>query len=132
MSSVIRLGTEANDLHLDQGAAHPHQPANVPQVFQSGDRRLGAKLALRRRKIERRLEHRIAAQRIGVDAVLVAGGDHQQPEPDGLGKAVGDMVRTAWIDQAGGKLISDPKPLFDLPQRPQSEYVNEPASTTRV
>ena len=28
-----------------------------------------------------------------------------------------DMVRTARIDQAGSKLISDPKPLFDLPQR---------------
>jgi len=109
--------SERSAIQFDHGAAHPHERAHVRQVFQSRDRRLRAEFAVRRREIERHLEHRIAAQAIGVDPVLVAGGDHQQPKPDDLGKAVGDLVGIARIDQAGGEPIGDPKPLFDRPQR---------------
>ena len=69
-------------IEIDHRTAHPQQRANVRQVLQSRDRRLRAQLPIRRRQIERHLEHRVAAQAIGVDPVLVAGADHQKPKAE--------------------------------------------------
>jgi hypothetical protein len=78
---------------------------------------LRAQLPVRRRQIERHLEHRVAAQRIGVDPVLVAGADHQQSKPDDIRQAVSDLLGRPRINQARGEAIGDPKPLFDFAQR---------------
>ena len=115
----MRLGTAGKDfaIEIDHGAAHPQQGANVGQIFQPRDRRLRAQFAIRRRQIERHLEHRIASQTIGVVAVLIARRDHQQPKADDLRQAVGDLIGRAGIDHAGGEPIGDAKALVDLAQR---------------
>ena len=41
----------------------------------------------------RHLEYRIGAKTVGVVAVLVAGGDHQEAEPDDVGESMRDLVR---------------------------------------
>jgi hypothetical protein len=89
-------------IEIDHGAADAQQGASVRQILQPRDRRLRAQFAIRRRQIERHLEHRIAPQAIGVDAVLIARGDHQQPKADDVGKAVGDLIRRAPVHHAGG------------------------------
>ncbi len=71
-------------------------------------------LSGRRRQIERHFEHRIATQAIGVDPVLEAGANHQNPEPEDVRHAVGDHWDCA--DQSGKPQV-DPKPLVDFPQR---------------
>ena len=70
--------------------------------------------AIRRRKIERHLEHGIAAQRIGVVAVFVARRDHQQTKAHDSGERVRDL--RARVDEAGGQAIGDAKALLDLAQ----------------
>jgi len=104
-------------IEIDHRTTHPQQRAGVRQVLQSRDRRLRAQLPIRRRQIERHLEHRIAAQAIGVDPVLVAGANHQNPKPEDVRQAVGDLIGIARINQAGRKSIGAPKPLVDFPQR---------------
>ena len=66
---------------LDERPPKAQQRPPVGEVFQPRDRRLRAQLLARRQAIQRQLEHRVAAQRIGVVAVLVPGGDHQHAEP---------------------------------------------------
>jgi len=104
-------------IEIDHCTAHSQQRANVRQVLQSRDRRLRAQLPIRRRQIERHLEHRVAAQGIGVDPVLVAGADHQQSKPNDIRQAVGDLLGRPRINHARGQPIRDPKPLFDFAQR---------------
>jgi len=41
------------------------------------------------------------AKRIGVDALLMAGGAHRQPKPDDVGHAVRDLSAVARIDETG-------------------------------
>jgi len=82
-------------IEVDHRPTHPQQDANVRQVLQSRDRRLRAEFAIRRRQIERHLEHRVAAQGIGVDPVLVAGADHQKPKANDIRQAVGDRRRSS-------------------------------------
>jgi len=43
----------------------------------------------------------IAAKRVGVDALLMAGGAHRQPKPDDVGHAVRDLSAVARIDETG-------------------------------
>jgi hypothetical protein len=116
------LGNRSKRLavEIDQGATHPHQRAGVRQVLQSRYRRLRAQFAIRRRQIERHLEHRIAAQAIGVDPVLVARANHQNAKPDDIRQAVGDLLRRPRIRNAPGQPIGHPKPLLDFPQRQQA------------
>ena len=104
-------------IEIHHRAAHPQQGANVGQIFQPRDRRLRTEFPIRRRQVERHLEHRIAAQGVGVDPVLVAGADHQQPKANDVRQAVHDLVGRAGINHAGGEPIRDPKTLFDLAQR---------------
>jgi len=114
---ALRRGGERGAVESDHRPAHAEQSARVRQVLQPGDRRLRAQIALRRRQIERHLEHGIAAKRVGVYAVLIAGGDHQQAEAHDVGEAVRDLSAVARIDETGRKPIRDAKPLFDLAQR---------------
>ena len=102
MSSVIRLGTlpEGLAIKIDHGAAHAQQRAGVGQIFQSRDRRLRTQFAIRRREIERHLEHGIAAQTGGVVAVFVARRDHQQPKADDVGERVRDLIGRARVFDA--------------------------------
>ena len=55
-----------------------------------------------------------AAKTRGVVAVFVAGRDHQQSKTNDVGQAVGDLVRRARINHAGGKPIGDAKTPLDL------------------
>src|SRR5213595_784173 len=49
----------------------------------------------------RHFEHRIGAKTVGVVAVLVAGGDHQEAEADDIGESVRDLIwRTLVLDTA--------------------------------
>ena len=62
------------------------------------------------------LADRIGAKTVGVVAVLVAGGDHQEAEPDDVGESVRDLIRCALILDTASKTISDAQPLLDLAQ----------------
>ena len=103
-------------IKIDHGAAHAQQGASVGQIFQSRDRRLRTQFAIRRRQIERHLEHGIAAKTGGVVAVFIAAADHQQPKADDVGERVRDLIRRARVYHAGGEPIGDAKALFDLAQ----------------
>lgn len=64
----------------------------------------------------RHLEHRIDANTVGVIAVLVAGGDHQEAEADDVGESVRDLIgRTRVLDTAG-ETIGDAQPLLGFAQ----------------
>ena len=103
-------------IKIDHGAPHAQQRASVGQVFQSRDRRLRTQFAIRWRKVERHLEHGIAAKRGGIVAVFVARSDHQQPKTNAVGEAMRDLVGRARILDAGGHAIGDAKALLDLAQ----------------
>jgi len=64
-------------------------------------------------QVERHLEYRIDAKTVGVVAVLVAGGDHQEAEADDVGESVRDLIRCALILDPASKTISDAQPLLD-------------------
>ena len=108
---------ERRAIEIDHGAAHPQQRPDVRQILQPRDRRLRAQLALGRRQIHRHLERRVAAKMRGVVAVFVAGADHQQSKTNDVGQAVGDLLRRARINHAGGEPIGDAKAPLDLAQR---------------
>ena len=108
---VKRLAVEVH-----HGTAQAQQGARIGQVFQPRDRRLRTQFAIRRQKIERHLEHGIAAQCIGVVAVFVARRDHQQTKAHDSGERVRDLVRRTRVDQAGCHAIGDAKALLDLAQ----------------
>ena len=111
------MGTLWKDLQkIDHGAAHAQQGAGVGQVFQSRDRRLRAQFAIRRRKIERHLEHGIAAKTGGVVAVFMARRDHQQPKADYVGERVRDLIRRARVFDTRRHAIGDAKALLNLAQ----------------
>ena len=103
-------------IKIDHGAAHAQQGARIGQVLQPRDRRLRTQRAIRRRQIESHLEHRIAAQCIGVVAVLIARRNHQQTKADDVGQAMRDLIGRPRIHDTGGHAIGDAKPLLDLAQ----------------
>ena len=130
MSSVIRLGTVAKDSQYRSTIALPiRSTARTSGRFSNRDivdcehncRSMGE-------KIERHLEHRIAAQRTGVVAVLAAGADHQQSKTDDVRQPVRDLIGRARIDHAGGEPIADPKPLFDFAQRQNAAIPRQQAA----
>ena len=67
-------------------------------------------------EVMRHLEYRIDAKIVGDVAVLVAGSDHQEAEPDDVGESVRDLVRCARILDAASETISDAQSLLDLAQ----------------
>ena len=62
----------------------------------------------------------IVPQAVGIVAVLVAGGDHQQAEAQHLGEAVPDALRRARIGDAPGETPRHAEALLDLTQRQQA------------
>jgi hypothetical protein len=89
---------------------------------------LGAQLLARRQAIQRQLEHRVAAQRVGVVAVLVPGGDHQHAEPDDLRQAMLDPLRRARVHQAVRQSVRQAQPALDFAQRQQATFRRQPAA----
>jgi hypothetical protein len=55
------------------------------------------------------LEHRIVAKAVGVVAVLVAGGDHQQAEAQHVGKVVLDAIRRAGSSMHSARRRATPR-----------------------
>jgi hypothetical protein len=117
-------------IEIDHGLVHAQQGASIGQIFQARNRRLRTQLAIRWRQIERHLEHRIAAQGIGVVAVFVARCDHQQPKADDVGEAVRDLIRRARVNHAGGHPIGDAKALLDFAQN-QNATVRRQQTTVK-
>jgi hypothetical protein len=78
--------------------------------------------------IESQLEHRIAAQRVGVVAVLVAGGNHQHAKADDLRQAVHYLLRHPRVLQAGRQAVGNTQPAFDLAQGQQTAFRGQPAA----
>ena len=115
-------------IEIDHGAPHAQQGTGVGQVLQPGDRRLRAQLAIRRRQIERHLEHRIGAQRIGVVAVLITRRDHQQPKANDVGHRMRDVLGSAWVLDAGGHALGDAKAPLDLAQSQNPAVRGKPSA----
>ena len=86
----------------DQRSAEAQQRPHIRQVFQPRDRRLRAQFLIRGQSIQRQLEHRIAAQCVGVVAVFIPGGNHQHAEPNDLRQTVHDLFRRPRVLQTGG------------------------------
>ena len=74
------------------------------------------------------LEQRVVAQAVGVIAVLVAGGDHQQAEAQHPGEAVADAFGRARIVDARSEAPRHAEALLDLTQRQQATIGGEGAA----
>lgn len=66
--------------------------------------------------LHRQLEHRVAAQAVGIVAVLVTGCNPQHAKADDLVQTVPDAFGHARVVDAGGETMGNTDPLFDLPQ----------------
>jgi len=89
---------------------------------------LRAQLLARRQAIQRQLEHRVAAQRVGVVAVLVPSGDHQHAKPDDLRQAMHDPLRRPRVHQAVRQSVRQAQPALDFAQRQQATFRRQPAA----
>ena len=125
---ALRHLPERGAVLLDQRPPQAQQRPHVGQVFQPRDGRLRAQFRIRGRTIQRQLEHRVGAQRIGIIAVLVSGGDHQHAKADHLGQPVRNPLRRTRVPQARGQAIGQSQPTFDLAQGQQSAFRRQPAA----
>jgi hypothetical protein len=89
---------------------------------------LRAQFLIRGQPVERQLEHRVAAQRVGIVAVLITGGDHQHPEADDLGQAVPNPLRRARVLETPRQPIGHAEPALDLAKGQQSTLRGQPAT----
>lgn len=76
---------ERRTVEIDQRPGQADERSLLGQILQPRNGRLRAQVPLRRQPFECDLEQRIVPQARGVIAVLIAGGDHQQPEADNVG-----------------------------------------------
>jgi hypothetical protein len=90
---------------LDQRPPEAQQRPPVRQVFQPRNGRLRAQFLARGQTIERQLEHRVGAQRVGVVAILIAGGDHQHAKPDDLRQAMHDLLWHPRVPETAGQAV---------------------------
>jgi hypothetical protein len=60
------------------------------------------------------------AQRVGVVAVLIAGGDHQHAKPDDFGQAMHHLLRRPRVLETPGEPVGQSQPVFDLAQGQQT------------
>jgi len=67
---AVRHPAEAVAIVIDHGPPHAQQGAGIGQIFQAGDGRLRAQIGIIGQAAHCQLEHRIAAQAVGVVAVL--------------------------------------------------------------
>lgn len=100
-----------------RGPRQPQQHPPVGQVLQPADGRLRAEIALPRQPLQRHFEHRIGAQRVGVDAVLVARRDQQQAKAQDIRDAVHRAHRIARIVDASRQPPRHVEPPLHFPQR---------------
>jgi hypothetical protein len=103
-------------IKIDHGASHAQKGAGIRQVLKPRDGRLRTQFAVRGSKVMRHLEYRIDAKTVGVVAVLVAGGDHQEAEADDVGESVRNLIGRTRILDTASETISDAQPLLDLSQ----------------
>ena len=108
---------EGGAVEPDHPPRHPQPHAPVGQVLQSAHGGLRAEVALARQPLERHLEHRVAPQRVGVDAVLVARSDHQHAQAQNVRDAVQGARRITRIVDAGGEPPCHVESPLHLPQR---------------
>lgn len=108
---------EGGAIEPDHGSTHLQQHPPVGQVLHPADGGLRAEVARPRQPLQRHLEHRVGAERIGVDAVLVARRDHQHPKAQDVGDAVLGAGRIAGIVDAGAEPPGHIEPPLHLPQR---------------
>ena len=113
---------------VDQSPAQAQQRPRIRQVLQPRDGRLRTQVPIRRQTFERQLEQRIGAQAGRVVAVLVAGGDHQQPEADDVGDRMHGAAGITRIVDAGGETVGDFEPPLDLAQNQQTAVGRQPAA----
>jgi hypothetical protein len=114
---ALRHHSERAAILLDERPPKAQQRPPVGEVFQPRDRRLRAQFFARRQAIQRQLEHRVAAQCVGVVAVLVPSGDHQHAEPDDLRQAMLDLLRRARVGQTVRQSVRQAQPALDFAQR---------------
>ena len=111
---------ERGAIQVDHGTSHAQQGAGIRYLLQPRNGRLRTQFAVRGSEVMRHFEHRIGAKTVGVVAVLVAGGDHQEAEADDVGESVRDLIwRTLVLDTAC-ETIGDAQPLLDLAQHQDS------------
>lgn len=111
---------EARAVEGHHGARHADQLAPPRGVLEARQRRLRAERSLVGQAPTGELEQRIVPQAAGIVAVLVAGGDHQQPEAQHGGGAVPDPIRRPRIVDAGGEAPGQAEAFLDLTQRQQA------------
>jgi hypothetical protein len=135
MSSTMRFGTcrpfdklRRGTVLVDQSPAQAQQRPCVGPVFQPRDRRLRTQRRVLGPPIERQLEHRIVAQRVGIVAVGVARGDHQQAETNDLGRAVHDPLRRTRVFKTGRQPVGQPQPALNLAQGQQAAFRRQSAA----
>ena len=118
MSSTMRFGTARNEPQYCSTSAGARRSSarRSGQVFQPRDGRLRAQILARGQTIERQFEHPVAAQRVGVVAVLIAGSDHQHAKPDDFGQAMRDLLRRPRVLEIPGQPVGQSQPGFDLAQ----------------
>ena len=115
-NDALRHLAERAAIDVDQSPAQAQQRPRIGQILQPRDGRLRTQVPVRRHAFERQLEQWIGAQAGRVVAVLVAGGDHQQPEADDVGDRMHGAAGIARIVDAGGETVGDLEPPLDLAQ----------------
>jgi hypothetical protein len=119
---------ERRTVEIDQRPGQADERSLLGQILQPRNGRLRAQVPLRRQAFERDLEQRIVPQASGVIAVLIAGGDHQQPEADNVGDRVHGAGRITRIVDTGGKTLGHLEPLLDRAQHQQAAIGRQPAA----
>jgi hypothetical protein len=113
----MRFGTARNEPQYCSTSARPRR-SNARRSGRFSSREIVA----RGQAIQHQLEHRVAAQRVGVVAVLVPGGDHQHAEPDDLRQAMHNPLRRARVHQAVRQSVRQAQPVLDFAQRQQAPF----------
>ena len=115
-NDALRHLPERGAILVDQPPSQAQQRPPVGQVLQPRDRRLRAQFVIRGQPPQRQLEHRVAAQRVGIVAVLVTGGDHQHPETDNFGQPMLNPLRRARVLETRRQPVSHADAALDLAQ----------------
>ena len=125
---TLRHLPEGGTVLVDQSPAQAHQRPGVGPVFQPRDRRLRTQRRVPGPPVERQLEHRVVAQRVGIVAVDVTCGDHQQAKANDLGRVVHDPLRRARGLKTGRQPIGHPQPALSLTQGQQAAFRRQSAA----
>jgi hypothetical protein len=67
-------------------------------------------------------------QRIGIVAVFVTDGDHQNAKANDLGQPVHNPLRRTRVLQTCGQAVGQSQSTFDLAQDQQSAFRRQPAA----